>query len=345
MAVFANAVEHALAQSQVDLQRPGHIALDSRDRGGRYAVWVRYGVDGKPRRTYIGAEGSEPYLAALAALAELKRQQGEAKDLRKLGFEAVEHEAALVLGALCNGGIFSGGGVLVGTRAFGSLLNHLGYKATPSLGTEDIDIARPSRIKLATPANQASFVQLLAQTGLRFAPVPGLERPPGPSTSYKAVGRGLKVDLLVPAAASARPFVTREVPELNAHATTLPFLGYLVAQSWTTIVIGRDCLIPVRCPHPARYGLHKLVVAALRSGRENPKIEKDVVQAGILAAIMAEEDPDALEEAAADLTIPMAKQARKTLPRLERILAAEYPAALELVQRLVVARSGGHPAR
>ena len=98
MTVFAEAVERAVAQSRVDLQPPGHIALDPRDRGGRYAVWIRYAVDGKQKRDYVGAEGSEQYLAATAALEELKRLQGQAKNLRKLGFDAVEHDAALVLG-------------------------------------------------------------------------------------------------------------------------------------------------------------------------------------------------------------------------------------------------------
>ena len=336
MAVFTEAVERAMTQPRVDLQPPGHIALDPRDRGGRYAVWIRYGADGKPKRDYVGAEGSDQYLAAMAALEELKRLKGQAKSLRKLGFEAVEHDSALVLGELCNVGIFTGGGVLVGTRAFGSILNHLGYKATPFLSTQDVDIARLNAIKLATSVPPGGLAKWLEQTGLHFAPVPGLERPPGPPTSYKVVGRDLKVDLLMPAAASGRPFATRRVPELDAYATTLPFLDYLLAESWSTVVIGRDHLIPVRCPQPARYCLHKLVVAALRSGLENPKIEKDTIQAGILAAILTEEDSASLEDAAAALTPRMAKHAKKTLLRLQKVLAGEYPAALELTQRLIL---------
>lgn len=335
MALFANAVELATGQAKIDLLSPGHLALDTRNRGGRYGVWVRYGADGKPKRSYVGAEGSEQYLAALASLEELKRLQSQAKKLRLLGFAAVEHGAALVLGELCNAGIFTGGGILVGTRAFGSILNHLGYKATPFLSTQDVDIARLNTIKLATPLPEGGFAELLKQTGLRFVPVMGLERPPAPPTSYKVVGRDLKVDLLVPAAASARPYATRSVSELDAHATTLPFLDYLIAESWTTIIIGRDHLIPVRCPQPARYCLHKLVVAALRSGQENPKIEKDTIQAGILAVILTEEDSASLEDAAAALTPKMAKHAKKTMLRLEKLLASEYPAALELMRRLV----------
>lgn len=88
---------------------------------------------------------------------------------------------------------------MIGTRAFGSILNHLGYKATLFLGTQDIDIARIRTIKLATSLPDGGFGELLKQTGLRFSPVLGLERPPGPPTFFKVFDRDLKVDLLVPA--------------------------------------------------------------------------------------------------------------------------------------------------
>lgn len=335
MAMLAEAVDWATSQSQVDLQPPGHIAVEPRDRGGRYAYWVRYDASGKSKRDYVGAEDSDKHLEAIATLDGLKRIKEQAKGLRALGFEPVDHEAALVIGELCNAGIFAGGGILIGTRAFGSLLNHLGYKAIPFLATQDVDIARLNSIKLATPLPRGGFAKLLAQTGLRFSPVLGLERPPGPPTSYKVIGRDLRVDLLVPGRLSSKPYSTVAVPELAAHATTLPFLDYLVSESWQAIVIGRDHLIPVRCPQPARYCLHKLVVASLRSGLGNPKIEKDLIQAGILAAILTEDDPGALEAAAAALPAAMLKHAKKSFPRFEKLLANQYPAALAMIGRLL----------
>lgn len=338
MAVFAEAVEHACSQSAIDLLPPGHIALEEKDRGGKYAYWVRFHA-GKTNRRYLGAEGSDGHMEAVAGLEELKRIQEQAKNLRKLGFEAVEHDAALVIAELANAGVFKGGGVLIGTRAFGSILNHLGYKATPFLSTQDVDIARATAIKLAGPLPKGGFLELLKQTGLQFTEVPRLERPPGPSTSYKVIGKSLKVDLLAPGRLTSKPYEPIPVPELNAHATTLPFLDYLVTDSWQTVIIGRDHLIPIRCPQPARYCLHKLVVASLRSGTENPKVEKDVAQAGILGAILAEEDPGALEEAAGALSAAMLKHARKALPRLEKMLGKEYPAALESIKHLI----GGPP--
>jgi len=301
MALFAEAVEWATSQSRIDMQPPGHIAVEPRDRGGRYAYWVRYGPASKLQRQYLGAAGSEKHLETVAALDGLKRIKEQAKNLRKLGFEAVEHDAALVIAELCNAGIFTGGGILIGTRAFGSILNHLGYRATPFLGTQDVDIARLKAIKLATPLPAGGFAELL----------------------------------LVPGRLSSKPYSVVPVPELDAHATTLPFLDYLIGDSWQTIIVGRDHLIPVRCPQPARYCLHKLVVASLRSGLENPKIEKDLVQAGILAAILHEEDPGAIDEAADALSAAMVKHARKSFPRIEKLLAGEFPAALEMLRGVI----------
>lgn len=331
--LLVNAVEMAHVQAAIELLPPGHIAVETRERGGRYAYWLRY-ADGKLVRSYLGIEDGEAHRAAVAELAQMKQYQAAAKDLRKLGFESVEHDAALVLAQLFNAGVFSGGGVLIGTRAFGALLNGLGWRASPHLGTRDVDLARPRALKLASPLPADGFLSLLQDTGLRFAPVPGLERPPGPATSYKVVGKDLKVDLLVPSRARAKPYQSVAVAELGAHATSLPFLDYLVATPWQLLVIGRDHLIPIMAPSPGRYALHKLVVANLRSGADNPKVEKDLVQAGILASVLAADNSDELEEAAAAMPATMRKHARASLPKWLRLMGG-YEAAAELVKSLL----------
>ena len=332
--LLVNAVELARGQASISLTPPGHIALEPKERGGRYAYWCRF-IAGKLTRRYLGPEDSEAHQAAAAELEQLKQYQAAAKSLRKLGFESVEHDAALVIAELFNAGVFGGGGVLVGTRAFGALLNTLGWHATPRLGTQDVDLARLAPIKLSASLGDDGFFQLLLQTGLRFAPVMGLERPPGPPTSYKVIGKELKVDLLVPSRPRAKPFATVPVAELGAHATSLPFLEYLIEAPWEALLIGRDHLIPVLVPQPVRYALHKLVVADLRYGAENPKIEKDLVQAGILATILANDDPHELLTAANHLTPAMRKHAKRSLPRWRQIMGTEHPATVELVASLL----------
>ena len=109
-------------------------------------------------------------------------------------------------------------GVLIGTHAFGAILNELGVSAAPIPMTEDVDVARARAIELAA-LPEGRLLELLKQTGLPFGEVPTLKRGP-PSTSFKVRGRNLKVDLLVPA--RGKPYTAIAVPELKAHAMGCP---------------------------------------------------------------------------------------------------------------------------
>ena len=57
----------------------------------------------------------------------------------------------------------------------------------------------------------------------------------------------------------------------------------------------------VNVPHPARYALHKLIVAGEREGAFVSKSRKDLMQAGLLLAAMRDLRPWEVEEAWADL--------------------------------------------
>ena len=117
---------------------PGISLSRGKTGGGTYAKWRRVGSDGKPLPPeYIGIEGGEAHLAALDRLSDLQALASTAQTLRKLGYAGEDNHSATVLAALSNAGFFAGGGVLVGTRAFRCLTNHLGFKVVPSLATQD----------------------------------------------------------------------------------------------------------------------------------------------------------------------------------------------------------------
>lgn len=84
-AIFQNAVEHAMAQGSIELRTAGHIAVEERERGGRYAYWMRYNQARKPIKEYIGAQGSDEHQFALAQLDGLKQTAATAKALRSPG--------------------------------------------------------------------------------------------------------------------------------------------------------------------------------------------------------------------------------------------------------------------
>jgi hypothetical protein len=327
-ASFAQAVEIALAQSQVDLRTPGTLVQESRRNGKPFVYWHRYTPDGKLEKHYVGSLGGTEEVVATQLRQELQLLRETSKKLRKLGFAAVDNSTALTLAVLCNAGVFDQGAVLVGTHAYSALLNSLGTRIIPSPFTEDVDIA--TRLELATVPSRGLF-DILKETGLPFVEVPGLRRTE-PPTSFKVRGQKLKVDLLVPA--RGEPYRAIAVPVLGAHALGLPYLDYLLHKSVRSIVIGKDRLIPVMLPQPGHYCVHKLAVSILRSPG-NSKSGKDILQAAVLAAVLSTTQEFALEEAIDEASRTLKQKARRGATQAVRVLGDNYPEAVRLMERLI----------
>lgn len=326
---FAQAVEIALSQSRVELRTPGTLVQEPR-RGGRvFIYWHRYTPDGTLEKQYVGPLGGEGEAAATQQVQELLLLRDTSKKLRKLGFAAVDNSTALTLAVLCNAGVFTRGAVLVGTHAYGALLNSLGARIIPSPLTEDVDIA--ARLELATVPSRG-LLDILKETGLPFLEVPSLRRTE-PPTSFKVRGQKLKVDLLVPA--KGEPYRSVAVPALGAHAIGLPYLDYLLHEPVQSIVIGKDRLVPVALPRPGRYCVHKLAVSALRAPGSS-KADKDVFQAAVLAAVLAVTREFELEEATDEANRVLRQKARRSAARAVHLLGKDYPEAVKLMERLAV---------
>lgn len=321
---FAAAVELALSQVVVDPLPPGHIALEEKDRGGQYARWRRQGANGKPLPPlYLGTTDSEAYQHALARKEDLERIERSARNLRKLGLTAEDNASAVVLAALANAGFFKAGGVLVGTRAFRCLTNHLGYAVKPVVATQDVDIAQAASIRLGSTLPAGGLLAMLQGTGLRFVDVPGLKHA-DPSTSWRVVGKEIKLDLLVPSNRQYPPYQAVPIPELGAHATALEHLDYLLAETMVAVAIGKSQLVPVRVPTPARFFWHKLAVSQLRVATFVAKSGKDIAQAACLAVCLADDGLDELVAARNAMPAPMKKLVRKAWPACAALLGHEY---------------------
>lgn len=283
----------ARAQARVLAGAPG--TLKCRTQSGR-RYWVReyLRADGRKVDEYLGAEaalGAER-LRTLRAEVELAKAlaSGSAR-LRLFGYQRLDRKAATVLEILFNRGLTQAGLTLVGSHAFGVLLNELGVLA-PGYRTQDIDVARARPLALALPG-ALTFQQLLRETGLPFNPVPGLPAH-APSTSFKLPGaEALAVDLLVP---GRRAGEVVEVRELNAHAQTVPLLDFLIDEPIDAVVLSPNQVVPVKVPAPERFALHKLLSSqSRRSARD--KVRKDLEQAALLAAAIEEETPGSLRDA------------------------------------------------
>jgi hypothetical protein len=292
--VYAQAKELATAQEAVPLLTAGSLQTEQRARG-KFVYRYRYNAAGKRLAEYLGPE------SGAATTEKVERAREEIQDqaaiaeysqkLRRIGFHSADNSTLVTVASLFNAGVFSGGGVLVGTHAFGAILNELGVAASVPM-TEDVDVAARSVELAALP--EGGFVEVLKQTGLPFHEVPRLKRG-APSRSFKVRGSALKVDLLVPA--RGKPYESVKIPGLGAHAMGLPFLEYLLKATMQSVVIGRDRIVPVTVPHPGWFCLHKLALYELREKSESAKREKDLYQAALLAAALAQDQDFLLIEA------------------------------------------------
>ncbi|HVH45781.1 MAG TPA: GSU2403 family nucleotidyltransferase fold protein [Labilithrix sp.] len=294
---FSDLKRQAMEQPFLLAGTPGSVT--KREVNGRPFFYRQYyDPSDKKSADYIGPVDDPSTVERVARIREqievANALLGVARMLSRGGYVRVDARTDAILAALANNGLFGAGAVLIGSHAYGALLNDLGARSA-GYATEDIDVARDRALRLAEPK---SFEAMLAESKLSLLPVPQLERKK-PSTSFKPPGADrLRVDLLVPTAGDEVKVL--EVRELQAHATALPYLRYLLSEPIDSVVLGRSAVVPVKVPRPERLAWHKMLVSELRH-RTSDKKAKDVLQAAVLFAIVAEREPGALEEALDDL--------------------------------------------
>lgn len=330
---FAELKRQASEQPFLLVGSPGSVVVRTTS-GRRFLYRDYYGPDGKKAGDYIGPEGDA---AAEARAAEIREQialatalVGDAALLAQHGYVRVEPRTDAILAALANNGLFRAGAVLVGSHAYGALLNELGARAAAT-ATEDVDVARDRRLSLEEGAK--SFEEMLRDSRVVLHPVPQLDRKK-PPTSFKPPGRDrLRVDLLVPT--DGKEPKVLEVRELGAHATALPWFRYLLDDPLSGVVLGRRAMVPVRLPRPERLAWHKLLVSRIRH-ETSEKAGKDVEQAATLVAVLADSAPESLETAFSavprDAREKTKEGARRALARLEKTSHAQ---AVDLLRELL----------
>jgi hypothetical protein len=327
--LYADLESHALGQHEVFVGTAGSVIERKNASGFRFYAHQFYDGEGKKRERYVAGPAGDPKADAAAAdlrerIKELKEIVPSLRLLGREGFNLVDARTYATLASLHNHGVFGAGGMLIGSHAYGVLLNRLGVRATP-YATEDIDIARREALAFEKQPEQG-LLDMLKDSGISFVEVPSLNRKK-PPTSFKQRGRSrFHVDLLVPSANEDFPVVP--VPELQAHATGLPYLSYLLAESQMAMLMAREGCCPVRVPLPERFAVHKLIVSRLRTGRE-AKSGKDVFQACVLCAALAESHPGAIEAAVAQIPRRTTKYLASAVTAARRLLQPAHARAWE----------------
>ena len=312
---------------------PGGVQRRSNASGFRFYSHQYYDANGRKAEKYVAGPVGDAAADAKARdlSARIAATNDAIKTLRLLGregFNLADSKTYATVASLHNHALFEAGAVLVGSHAYGMLLNQLGVRAS-HYATQDVDIARGAKLALQE-APRKSFLEIIRESGIEFVEIPHLDRKK-PSSSFKESGKSFfQVDLLVPAAAGEMSTVA--VPELHAHATALPYLGYLLGESQNTALLAREGCCAIAVPTPERFALHKLIVSQLRKRAE--KALKDVAQACVLIAVLAERHPQALEDAAGALPKSAHKYFKKaSLPALEQL--EDHPRAVEAMKSIL----------
>lgn len=264
-------------------------------KGQTYYYFQHSVPGGALEQIYLGRRSRE--LDALAERFQAERADARADraDIERLcallrvgGAATTDAPSARVIGALADAAVFRLGGVLIGTHAFIVLTNLLGVRwAGGLLRTDDVDVAGERALAIAVPDLRADIPKALESLEFGFLPVPGLS-PKDPATSFRVRGKPLRVDLLTPARRGARGPVF--IPRFGAAAEPLRYLDYLLEDPQNAAVVdGRGVLVQV--PQPARFALHKLLVAHSRTVVFQTKADKDLRQAAHLIEVLTDDRP------------------------------------------------------
>jgi hypothetical protein len=246
--------------------------------------------------------------------------------LSKLGYYVADKAVAGVLVELHNRKILRAGLVAVGDLAYISWLNEYGVVATVANAPEEVELGRLQPLKLATTI---SYLSTLQATQLPFAEITGTPSKKRPTAVKLPGAGGLRVSLFAPG-----PILGEivPIPELEWHAQTVPFYGYLLEKGRAAAILAGGHCIPVVLPEVARMVWHKLY-SSTRHGKDLTLAERDLVQAATLAAILVEQTGALLRESYREAPRELRNAALSRLPRLEKLLA-EHPQARDEFRKL-----------
>jgi hypothetical protein len=260
-------------------------------------------ADGTSRQIYIapfddtGRALVERFRQARADTAvEKKAIEMISKSLMAAGLQRLDPIEWRVMNALAQDGIFRVGGVLVGTIAYRCIGNLLGFRLpSASTLTADVDIAGKT-VPVAIIPEVVCPQTARERLEMGFSPM--IEADPALFGSrFKARQGEFKVEFLTPLVGREISTGQRtEIRQLGVPAIPLRFLDFLIEQPLPAVALGRRPVL-VRVPQPARYAVHKLIVARERGKALALKVQKDLAQSYELQKALGLIDPDGLAEA------------------------------------------------
>jgi len=298
---FAELVDRAMdASFDADFDERGSFIRKS-VKGQDYWYYQRW-QDGKAAQTYVGPHRDPEITERVEAFAnrikpDYKQRRDLVRSLLAVGLPRPDPTTGQVVEAFWKAGFFRLRGVLIGTTAYQCYAGLLGIKLpAQSLRTADADFAQSFAISNDVRDTIAPADEIVAGIDPTFAAV--AHNSDSRHTTAFRNKDGYRIEFLTPNRGSddytGRPV---RMPALGGiSALPIRFLDFLIHQPVRSVLL-HGAGIPVTVPAPERYAIHKLIVADRRDANSRAKSGKDIVQAGNLIVILAEQRPDDLVEA------------------------------------------------
>ena len=270
----------------------GFVKVTVKGRNYWYFQQSTRDASGHQPRKYVGPDTPE--------IRELIENHGRAKDdyrerrhiiatLRRSGFQSPPEQIGRILQVLSAAGIFRMRACLIGTTAYQLYGQLLGARLPHvTLQTNDIDIAQFTAISLAISKDERTppLIEILKEADPSFRSIPHSQARNATATYINRHGYRVEVLTENRGPETERP---ARLPAIGTDAQRLRFLEDQIIEEAQSLRIGN-------VPPPARYALHKLIVAQRR--REGAtKVNKDLEQAEALIDAVAGRRPKELDEA------------------------------------------------
>lgn len=246
-------------------------------------------LSGRKRQLYVGPDNER-----VRRLVEAHRQGGAVPALERLAQAAIAlgHAAMLprhfrIVQRLADYGFFRAGGVLVGTHAFLAMGGMLGVRWTEALRTQDVDFAHAGKsVAIALPTDiEIDGREAIESLQMGLLPIQHMDGTTG-ATWLDPRDPEFRIDFLSPRGRGGdKPF---RHPQLGVMLQPLRFMEYLLEDVQQAVLAANAGVVLANVPHPARYALHKLIVAGERAPAARAKAGKDLQQSGALLRALDE---------------------------------------------------------
>lgn len=308
-----------------------------REVKGKGYWYDRYRLGTEIRERYLGEDS--PQLQERIQRHESLRSEQRARRkerarlvrlLRSERFLGLDATTGSLVSAMARAGVFRLGGIIVGTTAFRLYEGELGLRLSldETAMTRDVDIASFEKLSLALEDSvEPGLTEVFDQ--LRFAPVPEIRT--NKVWRWRQSDSQALIEFLTPSFNDDESL--RDLAALGVSARALHHLNYLIAEPIDAAVVYREGVL-VKIPRPERFAVHKLIVASRRlDGPDSLKARKDLMQAEILATILAEDRPADLTDAYDDAITRGPKwktrieQSLKRVPGIAKVIESGRRAA------------------